>query len=149
MSCPMIPTGIAAACDWAFMVPCLFGDVTKPPETIFVRTLMLPVSRFKIVIRESTWLWQSMIAIRYCHRTSYCTNTFSLCTQPWVSGFSVLSMKNMYRDMLYKDGATLTWLRKLCFTPSSLMHYIQNFVSIYRSILLSRLNSSTSPIGFH
>lgn len=40
-SCPMVPEGIAATCDWALMVPCLFGDVTKPPRTIFVHNLML------------------------------------------------------------------------------------------------------------
>ena len=44
MSCPMEPTGIAATCDWALLVPCLFGDITKPPKTVFVHTLMLPVS---------------------------------------------------------------------------------------------------------
>ena len=43
MTCPQVPMGLAAACDWALMVPCLFGDVTKPPSTIFVHTLMLPV----------------------------------------------------------------------------------------------------------
>ena len=42
MSCPMTPQGIAATCDWALMVPCLFGDMTKPPKTVFVHTLMLP-----------------------------------------------------------------------------------------------------------
>lgn len=42
MSCPQLPRGIAAFCDWALMVPCLFGDVTKPPRTIFVQTFMLP-----------------------------------------------------------------------------------------------------------
>jgi hypothetical protein len=42
MSCPMTPQGIAATCDWALMVPCLFGDITKSPKTIFVHTLMLP-----------------------------------------------------------------------------------------------------------
>jgi hypothetical protein len=42
MSCPITPQGIAATCDWAPMVPCLFGDMTKPPKTVFVHTLMLP-----------------------------------------------------------------------------------------------------------
>jgi hypothetical protein len=42
MSCPMKPQGIAATFDWALMIPCLFGDMTKPPKTIFVHTLMLP-----------------------------------------------------------------------------------------------------------
>jgi hypothetical protein len=37
-SCPQIPKGIAATCDWAIMVPCLFGDVTKEPRTVFVHT---------------------------------------------------------------------------------------------------------------
>jgi len=36
--CPQIPKGIAAMCDWAIMVPCLFGDVTKEPRTVFVHT---------------------------------------------------------------------------------------------------------------
>ena len=42
--CPQIPTGIAAACDWALNSKCLFGD-TSPnnrPKTIFVHTYMLP-----------------------------------------------------------------------------------------------------------
>jgi hypothetical protein len=42
ISCPITPQGIAATCDWALMVPCLFGDITKPPKTFFVHTLMLP-----------------------------------------------------------------------------------------------------------
>lgn len=42
MLCPQLPEGIAAWCDWALLVPCLFGNVTKAPRTIFVHTLMLP-----------------------------------------------------------------------------------------------------------
>ncbi len=42
MTCPQEPRGIAAACDWALMIPCLFGDITKPPRTIFVNSYMLP-----------------------------------------------------------------------------------------------------------
>ena len=34
--------GISAACDWALMVPCLFGNPYKAPRTIFVMTYMLP-----------------------------------------------------------------------------------------------------------
>ena len=37
----MIPHGIAATADWALMVPCLFGDISKPPNTIFVHNYML------------------------------------------------------------------------------------------------------------
>lgn len=57
-TCPMLPAGVAAACDWAMMVPCLFtgpGDLMKmtdsqakgetawwtPPSTIFVHHFML------------------------------------------------------------------------------------------------------------
>ena len=51
-SCPMVPVGIAAACDWALMVPCLFtgpnvlmnvsDSAWRAPRTIFVHTYMLP-----------------------------------------------------------------------------------------------------------
>lgn len=37
-TCPQEPKGIAAACDWAILIPCLYGDVTKEPKTIFVHT---------------------------------------------------------------------------------------------------------------
>jgi hypothetical protein len=37
----MVPFGIAATCDWALLVPCLFGDVSRPPKTIFVHNYML------------------------------------------------------------------------------------------------------------
>lgn len=40
MICPQIPSGIAAQCDWALMIPCLFGNVNIPPKSIFVHTLM-------------------------------------------------------------------------------------------------------------
>ena len=50
MTCPQVPMGLAAACDWALMVPCLFGDVTKPPSTVFVHTLMLPVRHIPLLI---------------------------------------------------------------------------------------------------
>lgn len=40
--CPMVPSGISANVDWALLSPCLFGDPTKPPKTIFVHNLMLP-----------------------------------------------------------------------------------------------------------
>jgi hypothetical protein len=40
-SCEQIPAGIAATCDWALLVPCLFGDVSRPPNTIFVQHYML------------------------------------------------------------------------------------------------------------
>ena len=41
-TCPQLPRGIAAETDWSLMVPCLFGDVNKPPRTIYVHTYMLP-----------------------------------------------------------------------------------------------------------
>ena len=41
-SCPITPKGIAAAADWAVLVPCLFGNVTKPPKLVYVSTMMLP-----------------------------------------------------------------------------------------------------------
>ena len=41
-SCPILPSGFSATTDWAFLPLCLFGDVTKPPKTIFVHTHMLP-----------------------------------------------------------------------------------------------------------
>jgi len=37
-TCPQEPKGIAAACDWAILIPCLYGDVTKEPKTVFVHT---------------------------------------------------------------------------------------------------------------
>ncbi len=43
MICPMNPMGIAAYCDWALTIPCLYAaDPTKSPKTVFVHTLMLP-----------------------------------------------------------------------------------------------------------
>eukprot|EP01036_Dinobryon_divergens_P028137 gene28137-37035_t len=41
-TCSQEPYGISAACDWALMVPCLFGNPYKAPRTIFVMTYMLP-----------------------------------------------------------------------------------------------------------
>lgn len=41
-TCPVVPKGIAAQCDWAMMVPCLFGNATKEPKLVFVDTMMLP-----------------------------------------------------------------------------------------------------------
>lgn len=41
-SCPELPQGIATTCDWALMIPCMFGDPYKPPRTIFVHNYMLP-----------------------------------------------------------------------------------------------------------
>ena len=38
----MIPEGISAEADWALMVPCMFGNVEKPPRIIFVHNHMLP-----------------------------------------------------------------------------------------------------------
>ena len=35
-TCPQEPQGIAAMCDWAIMIPCLFGDVTKEPRTVYI-----------------------------------------------------------------------------------------------------------------
>src|SRR5689334_9444250 len=37
----MLPYGIAATCDWAALIPCLFADITKPPRTIFVHHYFL------------------------------------------------------------------------------------------------------------
>lgn len=42
MECPDTPVGIAAATDWTLTIPCLFGDISQKPRTIFVNTLMLP-----------------------------------------------------------------------------------------------------------
>jgi hypothetical protein len=54
-TCPMTPVGIAAACDWALLVPCLFtgpnvllnisdsaNNGWRAPRSIFVHTYMLP-----------------------------------------------------------------------------------------------------------
>ena len=41
-TCPVVPKGIAAASDWAMVVPCIFGNVTKEPKLLFVTTMMLP-----------------------------------------------------------------------------------------------------------
>jgi hypothetical protein len=38
----MEPYGISAYMDWSLLVPCLFGNVTKPPRLIFVHNHMLP-----------------------------------------------------------------------------------------------------------
>lgn len=40
-SCPQTPQGIATLCDWALMVPCLFGNMSHPPRTIYVHSLFL------------------------------------------------------------------------------------------------------------
>ena len=48
--CPQLPFGLAAACDWALLSPCLFTGpeilnykqpTFKPPKTIFVHTFMI------------------------------------------------------------------------------------------------------------
>ena len=39
--CPMTPQGIAALCDWALLVPCLYGTFDRPPRTVFVHHFML------------------------------------------------------------------------------------------------------------
>lgn len=39
--CPQTPTGIAAMFDIAIMIPCMFGNVTKEPRTIYVHTYFL------------------------------------------------------------------------------------------------------------
>ena len=38
----MTPQAIAALCDWALLLPCLYGNINKLPRTIFVHHLMLP-----------------------------------------------------------------------------------------------------------
>lgn len=38
----MEPDGISAYMDWALMVPCLFGNMSSPPRSIFVHNHMLP-----------------------------------------------------------------------------------------------------------
>ena len=43
IECPMRPVGIAAACDWALMVPCLYADLTIEPRTIYVHHVMLEI----------------------------------------------------------------------------------------------------------
>ena len=43
IECPMRPVGIAAACDWALMVPCLYADLMIEPRTIYVHHVMLEV----------------------------------------------------------------------------------------------------------
>ena len=42
MECPVIPSGFSTYCDWAHMIPCIFGDPYKQPKIIFVHTYMLP-----------------------------------------------------------------------------------------------------------
>jgi len=37
----MMPRGIAAHCDWALLVPCVYGDLSRAPRTVFVHHLML------------------------------------------------------------------------------------------------------------
>jgi hypothetical protein len=37
----MLPTGLSQYTDWTLMVPCLFGDVTRPPRIIYVHHYMI------------------------------------------------------------------------------------------------------------
>jgi hypothetical protein len=40
-TCPQLPRGIAAEADLALQCPCLFGNIYKPPNVIFVHSYML------------------------------------------------------------------------------------------------------------
>lgn len=41
-NCFMNPQVIATLADWAILLPCVYGDISRPPRIVFVHHLMLP-----------------------------------------------------------------------------------------------------------
>jgi hypothetical protein len=56
-TCPMEPNGIAAHCDWALMVPCLFGLIESPPRIVYAQIDMLPhfVENLLPILSARSW----------------------------------------------------------------------------------------------
>ena len=63
VTCPQTPLGLGADCDWAMMVPCLFGDMTIAPKTIFVHSLMLPVRLFSFTFLFLFFIFYSWLLL--------------------------------------------------------------------------------------